>query len=76
MRHYWRQNVDDIEVFDKMTRGEEISFDVLSEFSKARIEHICAWLISCGYISQSYELRMLFIGAIFRISEGFRRPLI
>jgi len=73
---YWRQNVADIKVFDKMTRGEEISFDVLSEFNKARIEQICAWLMSCGYISQSYELRMLFIGAIFRISNGFKRSLI
>jgi len=68
--------MDDIDVYDKMLRGEELSFDELRALSKERIDHVREWLISSGFIGKAYELQMLFLGAMSEISKGYRRPLI
>jgi len=68
--------MDDIDIYDKMIKGEELSFTELRSLNKTRIDRVRGWLISSGLIGKAFELRMLFLGAMNDISSGYRRPLI
>jgi len=69
--------MDDLDFFDAMIKGQRIELDAIYELNKSRLNHICGWLRSCGYVAKAYELEFLFIGAIAVIeNRRLRRPLI